>query len=72
MFIHYKSIPPKIFLNIADSNEKDLKFKVGDHLRISKYKNIFAKEYIPNWSEEIFAVKKKIRILLYGHMLLVI
>ena len=42
-----------------ESNEKDTKFKVGDHVRISKYKNIFAKGYAPNWSEEIFAVKKK-------------
>ena len=41
-----------------ESNEKDSKFKVGDHVRISKYKNIFAKGYAPNWSEEIFVVKK--------------
>ena len=34
-------------------NNKDPKFKVGDHVRISKYKNTFAKRYIPNWSEEI-------------------
>ena len=34
-------------------NDKDPKFKVGDHVRISKYKNIFAKGYTPNWSEEI-------------------
>ena len=34
-------------------NYKDLKFKVGDHVRISKYKNIFAKGYTPNWSEEV-------------------
>ena len=40
------------------SNEKDSKFKVNDHVRISKYKNIFAKGYAPNWSEEIFVVKK--------------
>ena len=40
------------------SNEKDPKFKVGHHVRISKYKNIFAKGYAPNWSEEIFVVKK--------------
>ena len=33
-----------------DSNEKDPKFKVGDRVRISKYKNIFAKEYTQNWS----------------------
>ena len=31
-----------------DSNEKELKFKVGDHVRISKYKNIFVKGYVPN------------------------
>ena len=41
-----------------ESNEKDPKFKVGDHVRISKYKNIFAKGYARNWSEEIFVVKK--------------
>ena len=41
-----------------ESNEKDPKFKVGDHIRISKYKNIFAKDYKPNWSEEIFIIKK--------------
>ena len=41
-----------------DSNEKGLKFKVGDYVSISKYKNIFAKGYRPNWSEEIFVVKK--------------
>ena len=38
-------------------NNKDPKFKVGDHVRISKYKNIFAKGYMPNWSEEVFAIK---------------
>ena len=41
-----------------ESNEKDPKFKVNDHIRISKYKNIFAKGYAPNWSEESFVVKK--------------
>ena len=39
-------------------NNKDSKFKVGDHVRISKYKNIFAKGYMPNWSEEVFVIKK--------------
>ena len=34
------------------------KFKVGDHVKISKYKNIFAKGYAPNWSEELFVVSK--------------
>ena len=41
-----------------DSNKKDPKFKVGDHVRISKYKNIFAKGYAPNCSEEIFVINK--------------
>ena len=41
-----------------ESNEKDPKFKIGDHVRISKYMNIFAKGYAPNWSEDIFVVKK--------------
>ena len=38
--------------------DKDPKFKVGDYVRISKYKNIFAKGYTPNWSEEVFVIKK--------------
>ena len=41
-----------------ESNEKDPKFKVGDHVRISKYKNIFAKGCSPNWSEEVFVINK--------------
>ena len=39
-------------------NQIKKKFKVGDNVRISKYKNIFAKGYAPNWSEESFAIKK--------------
>ena len=39
-------------------NDNDLKFKVGDHVKISQYKNIFAKGYTPDWSEEIFVIKK--------------
>ena len=39
-------------------NDKDCKFKVADHVRISKYKNIFAKVYKPNQSEEVFVIKK--------------
>ena len=39
-------------------NDKDQKLKVGDHVRISKYKNIFARGYIPNWPEEDFIIKK--------------
>ena len=39
-------------------DKKDPKFKVGDHVRISKYKNIFAKGYAPNWLEEVFVISK--------------
>ena len=41
-----------------ETNDKDPKFKVGDRVRISNYKNIFAKGYTPNWSEEVFVIKK--------------
>ena len=41
-----------------ESNKKDPKFKIGDHVRISKYKNIFAKGYAPNWLEEVFVINK--------------
>ena len=41
-----------------EDNDKDTKFKVGDHVRISEYKSIFAKGYIPNWPEEDFIIKK--------------
>ena len=41
-----------------DSNKKNPKFKAGDHVRISKYKNIFAKGYTPNWSEEVLLLIK--------------
>ena len=39
-------------------NDKNPKFKGGDHVRTSKYKNIFAKGYTPNWLEKVFAVSK--------------
>ena len=58
------------YINVdKEINNKDPKFKVGDHVRISKYKNIFAKGYMPNWSEEVFFIKK---ILFRGLMLLMI
>ena len=41
-----------------ENNDKDPKFQVGDHVRISKHKNIFAKGYTPNWPEEVFVIKK--------------
>ena len=41
-----------------EPNKKSPTYKVTDHVRISKYKNIFAKGYVPNWSEEVFIVSK--------------
>ena len=40
------------------SNDKDTEFKVGDHIKISKYNNIFPKGYTPNWSEEVFVIQE--------------
>ena len=44
--------------NNKEVNNKDPKFKAGHRVRIPKYKNIFAKGYTPNWSEEVFVIKK--------------
>ena len=52
-------------------NNKDPKFKVGDYVRISKYRNIFAKGHMPNWSEEVF-ISSKIKKQFHGHILLMI
>ena len=41
-----------------ESDNKDPKFEVGDHVRISKYKNIFAKGYTPYLPKEVFVIKK--------------
>ena len=41
-----------------EDNDEDPKFKVGDHVRIPKYKNIFAKGYTSNWSRAVFVIKK--------------
>ena len=47
------------YINIdKEVNDNDPKFKVGDHVRISKYKNIIAKGYTSNWSEEVFVIKE--------------
>ena len=48
-------------------NDKNPKFKVGDHVKISKYKNIFAKGYMPNWSKK-FLLVVKLKIQFHGHM----
>ena len=56
---------------MKENNKEGPKFKVRENVRISKYKNIFAKRYVPNWFEEVFGIKK-IKILFRGHMILVI
>ena len=44
--------------SIKEINDKDPKLKISNIAKISKYKNIFTKEYVPNWSEEFFVIKK--------------
>ena len=53
-----KDVTDSVFVEYSEeSNKKDPKFKKDDHVRISKHKNIFARDYTPDWSEEIFVVK---------------
>ena len=63
---YYKTIKMKTF-DVKDNtyidfekevNNKDPKFKVGNYVRISKYKNVLAKGYMPNWSKEVFISSK--------------
>ena len=51
----------------VENNNKDPKYKVVDHVIISKYKNSFMKYYIPNWSQEVFIIKK-LKIPYHGNM----
>ena len=48
----------RILILIRKSNDIDPKFKVGDHVRISKYKNILAKGFTLTWSEQVFVITK--------------
>ena len=41
-------------------NEKEPEFKIGDIVRISKYKNIFPRDYSPYWSKEVIVIKKRL------------
>ena len=55
----YNNIEDNKYINFEkEVNDKDPKFKVNDYVRVSKYKNIFAKGYTPNWFEEVFVVSK--------------
>ena len=52
-------VNPSMYFNFnKENNKEDPTFKVSDCWGISKHKSIFAKDYVPNWSEEIFAIKK--------------
>ena len=53
-----KDVTDHSFVFSEEANKKDSKFKIGDHVRISRHKSIFAKDYTSNWSEEIFVVKR--------------
>ena len=50
--------PSTYFDFYKENNKEDPKFELGDHIRISKHKSIFAKDYVLNWSEEVFVIKK--------------
>ena len=59
--IKKKAIDVKLSIYIdfyKENIEESRKFKVGDNIRISKHKNIFAKGYVTNWSDEVFVIKK--------------
>ena len=49
-------IPAHILISNEKNNQEHSKFKVGDHVIISKYKNTSEKVYVPNWSEEVFVI----------------
>ena len=57
--------------SVKEINEKDPKFKIGDNVRISKFKNAFAKDNVPNWFEEVLWLKI-LKIPCRGHMLSII
>ena len=50
--------PSTYIKSSKEINYQDPKSKIGDIVRISKYENILAKGYVPNWSEEVFVIKK--------------
>ena len=56
---------------VKKNKKEDPEFNVGNHVRILKYENVFAKCYVPIWFEEVFVIKK-LKILFGGHLLLAI
>ena len=55
---------------IKEIKDEDPKFKIGDIVRILKYKNIFAKCYVPNWSEDVFVIKRVKNTVLSTHAII--
>ena len=52
-------VKPSTYIDSSqETNDKDPKLKIGDIVRILKYKNNFAKIYVPTWSEEVFVITK--------------
>ena len=52
-------VKPNTYIDSSkEINDKNPKFKISDNVRISKYKNVFAKSYTPNWPEEVNLIKK--------------
>ena len=52
-------VKPNTYIESSkEINNKNSKFKIGDAVRISKYKSIFTKGFTPNWPEEVFVIKK--------------
>ena len=63
-------VKPIIYIDFNKENDKKRpKFKVGDNARTSKYKNNFAKGYVPNCSEEVFVIKKVKNIVLWTYVI---
>ena len=52
-------VNPSMYIHFNKGNNKEgPEFKVGNHVRISKYKDIFAKSYFPIWSKKVFVIPK--------------
>ena len=65
-------IKASIYIDFDKNNNKeDSRSNVGDPVRLSKYKNISSKVYVPNWSET-FLWLKKLKTLCHGHILLML
>ena len=61
---------PVIYIEYGvEHDKKDPKFKVGNHVKITKCINIFAKGYTPNWSEEVSVIKKVKNTLLWTYFI---